>query len=77
MNERIRDLVKKAGGSISTRNLMSNPVQSIETVELWDDRIEKFAGLLIKECAHIAKVNQAQNMNWDIGEILIEHFGVE
>ena len=37
----------------------------------------RFAELLIRECSHIAKVNQLQSMNWDIGEILLEHFGVE
>jgi hypothetical protein len=77
MNEQIRELAKEAGANISTRNLMSNPPQHVETVELWDDRIEKFAELIVRECARIAVVNQAENMGWDIGEILLEHFGVE
>jgi hypothetical protein len=50
MNERIRKLAKEAGAHISTRNLMSNPPQHVETVELWDDRIEKFAELIVREC---------------------------
>jgi hypothetical protein len=54
MNERIQELVKEAGGHFSTRNLASNPVQFVERVELWDDRIEKFAELIVKECANIA-----------------------
>jgi hypothetical protein len=49
MNERIKELVKQAGGHISMRNLASNPVQHIESVELWDDRIEKFAEMLVKD----------------------------
>lgn len=51
MNERkIRELFKKAGGKTSLRNLMSNPVQVVETNELWDDHIEQFAELIIQEC---------------------------
>jgi hypothetical protein len=50
MNERIKQLAREAGAHISTRNLMSNPPQHVETVELWDDKIEKFAELIIREC---------------------------
>ncbi len=50
MNERIRELAQQAGAHVSTRNLMSNPPQHVETVELWDDRIEKFAELIVREC---------------------------
>ena len=50
MNERIKELVKQAGGHFSTHNLMSNPVQHRESIELWDDRIEKFAELIVGEC---------------------------
>ena len=49
MNKRIRELVKMAGGHFSTHNLMSEPVQHRESIELWDDRIEKFAELIINE----------------------------
>ena len=67
MNERIRELAESC------------------TVDFVDGRgvflseidVEKFAELLIRECSHIAKVNQLQSMNWDIGDILLEHFGVE
>jgi hypothetical protein len=37
---------------------------------------QKFAELIVRECSRIAKVNQAEDMGWDIGEILLEHFGV-
>ena len=50
MNERIRELVKQAGGHFSTHNLMSNPVQHRESIELWDKNIEKFAELIVREC---------------------------
>ena len=55
MNERIKELFKRAGGKTSTRNLMSNPVQVVETHELWDDRIEKFAELIAKETLEVAR----------------------
>lgn len=47
MNQRIRELFKRAGGKTSVRNLASNPVQVVETHELWNDRIEKFAELIV------------------------------
>jgi hypothetical protein len=72
MNERIKELVKQAGGHISMRNLASNPVQHIETVELWDDRIEKFAELIVQECAELCDINDKEQ-----GDILRKHFGVE
>ena len=50
MNERIRELVKQAGGHFSTHNLASNPVQHRESIELWDKNIEKFAELIVQEC---------------------------
>jgi hypothetical protein len=36
-----------------------------------------FAELIVQECADIAAKNQAENMNWDIAEIIKEHFGVK
>jgi predicted naringenin-chalcone synthase len=75
MNERIRELFKKAGGKTSTRNLASNPVQVVKTHELWDDRIEKFAELIVKECIDIA-----EQTRYD-GKVVAERikfvFGVE
>jgi len=76
MNERIKQLVKQAGGHISIRNLASNPVQHIESVELWDDRIEKFAELIVRECARIVNDNDCEGSIVGDG-MLYEHFGVE
>lgn len=50
MNERIRELVKQAGGRFSTHTLTSYPAQHRESIELWDQNIEKFAELIVKEC---------------------------
>ena len=81
MNERIRELIKQAGGHFSTHNLMSNPVQHRESIELWDKNIEKFAELIVKEC-----LDQLHVSDWDEDydkgvywsrEQIKNHFGVE
>ena len=79
MNERIRELVKQAGGHFSTHNLMSNPVQHRESIELWDKNIEKFAELIVKECAdYIDAFNKEHMVEEGMGGAeLKEHFGVE
>ena len=77
MNERIRQLVKQAGGHISIRNLASNPVQHIESIELWDNRIEKFAELIVKETMQVVANNLPPNTYLDVADAVIEHFGVE
>jgi hypothetical protein len=92
MNERIKELVKQAGGHISMRNLASNPVQHIQSVELWDDRIEKFAELIVRECIDKIESHRIPVGNSAAGEMacewtydalkeirdeIKEHFGVE
>lgn len=81
MNERIKELVKQAGGHFSTRNLMSNPVQHRESIELWDDRIEKFAELIVEECvAQCWTVSAIEHKGTVISECskrMRKHFGVE
>jgi hypothetical protein len=49
--------------------------------ECWDSgrgivNPRKLAYKVIKECAQVARTNQAEDMNWDIAEILLEHFGI-
>lgn len=82
MNERIKKLVKQAGGHIFMRNLASNPVQYIESIVLWDDRIEKFAELIVRECARRSYLEDSGNP--EVEEALkfwrkdmLKHFGVE
>ena len=87
MNERIRQLVKQAGGHFSTHNLMSNPVQHRESIELWDKNIEKFAELIVRECIGCCEqvisdpVPESVDTWLNGGEQCIqeikEHFGVE
>ena len=73
MNERIKELAKQAGGHFSTHNLMSNPVQHRESIELCDDRIEKFAELIVRECLSYAEDGDIDFMKF----MIKKHFGVE
>ena len=92
MNGRIKELFKRAGGKTSIHNLMSNPVQHREYNELWNEHIEKFAELIVRECVdkittydlvpgHSAKWEDIYDIHTrllqDLGEELKEHFGVE
>jgi hypothetical protein len=84
MNNRIRELFKRAGGKTSIHNLMSNPVQHREYNELWDENITKFAELIVRECLGIVDDAERGGSNdiWDnavkfIRRDLQEHFGVE
>ena len=52
MNERIKELVKQAGGHFSTHTLTSYPAQHRESIQLWDQNIEKFAELIVLECVN-------------------------
>ena len=67
MNERIRELAEQAG--IYKLDL------SDET-EYWI--IEKFAELIVSECAEIADTADATREKWQsIGKYVRQHFGVE
>lgn len=67
MNNRIKELTESA-----FNGLENDPV----LVSKHED-LEKFAKLIVLECASIAAINQAEDMGWDISEIIKEHFGVK
>ena len=67
MNERIKELIEEC-----TDRHFSECVGGFETFDK-----EKFAELIVRECSSIAAKNQAEDMNWDISDIIKEHFGVE
>lgn len=75
MNERIRELMLMA-----FQSHYGDPItpgareKAVELVSGWG---EKFAELIVQECASVAAKNQAEDMDWDIAEIIKEHFGVE
>lgn len=67
MNERIRELIKQAGG-------IGHDDDSNElTPALVGKGLEKFAELIVRECANVAAEHEAL----DIYEEIREHFGVE
>lgn len=62
MNERIKELAHEAG--LPTYNPEGIPT-----------KLEKFAKLIVKECADVATINQFQ---YDaVGNYVLKHFGVE
>ena len=75
MNEQIKELFKRAGGKTTTHNLASNPVQYRECNELWDDKIQRFAELIIKETLEVARAGIEFGPSMD--EAVENYFGVK
>ena len=73
MNERIRELAEQAGAIFTDCHAAS----------LLDDEIEKFAELIVQECAQIAKeVDGDEGDDYKSGRTwagidVLKHFGVE
>jgi hypothetical protein len=67
MNERIKQFAEQSGFKVNWQN---KDVQAIKMA-----RFEKFAELIVRECADIATMNQFQ---YDpVGKYVKKHFGVE
>lgn len=77
MNERIKELVKQAGGHFSTHTLTSYPAQRRESIELWDDKIEKFAELLVEEMYDFMCKATDNDGAWPSSKEVKQHFGVD
>ena len=71
MNERIEKLAEQAGIAVwGDAVYMYNPKDNLNSAVL-----EKFAELIVRECADIATMNQFQ---WDsAGGYVLKHFGIE
>jgi hypothetical protein len=65
VNERIEELAEQCG-------FRSNP-NVYDRNQSFD--IEKFAKLIVRECADIASINQHQYNS--VGEYVLKHFGVK
>ena len=63
MNERIRELAHEAG--LPTYNPEGIPT-----------KLEKFAELIVRECARVAD-QHTHDGDWDIAKLIKRHFGVE
>jgi hypothetical protein len=73
MNENLKKLLEQA----SIYAFDSRFVPGDNPRHVADVMQEKFAELIVQECASVAAKNQAEDMDWDIAEIIKEHFGVE
>ena len=77
MNERIRQLAEQAGIEF-TYDPTETPMRAF--VECWEDEMEKFAELIVRECANIdfrREVGLTADDDYEIGKIIKVHFGVE
>ena len=63
MNERIKQLAEQAGFVL------------IRDEYLFTEMMEKFAELIVKECASVALMSNGNNLY--VCELIKEHFGVE
>ena len=77
MNERIKLLAEQAGAYIGgdTTDYFGDYLPPY--VSKTDLDLEKFAELIVRECSLVADRAHAEDMGWNIGEIIKEHFGVE
>ena len=67
MNEKLEDLMYRAG--LTAQGCW-------DSMDQYDrEAIEKFAQLIVKECADIASINQHQYDS--VGKYVLEHFGVK
>jgi len=70
MNERIRQLADEAA--------KYSAIMALPTGESGDKLfVEKFAQLIVKECADVAKQFYKNNKEYDAGLAIEQHFGVE
>jgi hypothetical protein len=74
MNERIRELQHQAMSLVLNGN---DPEGDVERMYIPAEFTKKFALLIVRECSLVADRAQAEDMGWNIGEIIKEHFGVE
>ena len=71
MNERIRELAEQAGISLSQKDFSYYWVESAED-------IEKFAELIVRECAAVAySYDPVEPVPSAIAKLIQTHFGVE
>ncbi len=66
MNERIKELWSQAGGHYNSGNQHTWPEYTI-------DDPEKFAELIVRECALVVHKKTGPKSAWDV----LQHFGVE
>ena len=76
MNEKIRALAIDAGIGFTLWDDSGREMIDNYTPE---ERLEKFAELIVKECAEVANDHnsEAEGITLGVGRVIKEHFGVE
>ena len=78
MNERIKELAEQAGIEF-TYDPTETPMRAF--VECWEDELDKFSELIVRECMDVAKDHtpgtEECEYTWLIHDKIKEHFGVE
>jgi hypothetical protein len=75
MNEKLKELAEQAGFEITPWGNESVPC--VHQAGPIDVELEKFAELIVRECADYANWYQANSRYTDIAKAIKEHFGVE
>jgi hypothetical protein len=73
MNKRIKELAEQAGIEF-TYDPTEVPMRAF--VEAWEEDLEKFAEMIVRECAKIVNENDCEGSIVGDG-MLFEYFGVE
>jgi hypothetical protein len=77
MNERIKELILKAGW----QNAYTDPKEGFELVFENEEHnlecVKKFAEMIVRECGDYADWYQDNYTDTDIGKAIKRHFGVE
>ena len=76
MNERSRELVGHIDVNAKIRELAEQAGCKIDKLGYGEGNLEKFAELIVRECAEVAFCNFHVS-GGDLGDLLKEHFGVE
>ena len=73
MNERIKQLIEQAEIKFE-----SHPQhQGIDTAVIIPTDLEKFAELIVRECAGVSENHKGMNDKYFIADAIKKHFGVE
>lgn len=70
MNKRIKEITGQVLDELVPETWTTLGYDKIKEIQ------RRTAELIVAECASVAAKNQAEDMSWDISEIIKEHFGV-
>jgi hypothetical protein len=77
VNERIKELAKQAGLTQAKDFKSGDEVKNF----VFGNGLEKFAELIVRECASMARVFQSNEYDFtgdlDLDQFMLKHFGVE